>query len=67
MLMRNTYTEIEYKPEALLKFLAFTRETAYFNFSHIVYEDGKHKVVHSVGNHRLWKLKVTKIKLMFEF
>lgn len=66
-LINLVYKDVEYDPVQLQKFLAITSLNKSYNFSHLVLENNKHKVVQSQTNRRLWVLKVTNIKLLFEY
>jgi hypothetical protein len=66
-LINLVYKNVEYDPIHLQKFLAVTSLNKNYNFSHVVLENNKHKVVQSQTNRRLWVLKVNTIKLLFEY
>lgn len=66
-IIRHWYRHVKYHPTQLHQFLASTKFTEKYNFSHIVTDNNKHKVVHSCACHRLWVLKVVIIKLLFEY
>lgn len=64
---KYTYQPVKYDLDKLKKFMQATKGSRVYNFGHIIWKEGNHKVIRTRANARMILFKIDQVKVVYEY